>query len=312
MSNINDFVRPTSNIDRRDINKILELIHDLVAASPEDEGAQERITHASHLKTRTTTVTFGGATRLGSTFRDKETFANRRKPPTSITSYPLIHTSNNFSGITFPSLDTKFGGRIEWDGTGYITVADQARLKPTNKITLIGWFYLIKNTTLQELVKIQNTNPAYEIRIRTDDSIRFRVRVGAINHNIDILTGSWTANAWNHLTLTWSGSPDNRFRVYLNKVQQGADITTSGALTYSGTDGLGIAAQPNGGNLLANLSRMSLLSILNTEYTQTNIDNHFDGLLDTSDGNDEILSLNFIGDENPTPDETSGLCKSVV
>lgn len=232
-------------------------------------------------------------------------------------SYPLIDTKNSFGGVTFyPKIDhvkadVRHGGGMVLDGVGYITIADHSTLKPTDAITTVGWYYLNKTAALQEMYKMQNSNPPYELRIKSDDVLRARIHTdnaGGTNYDKDIAAGSWTDGQWNHIVTTWKGAPDNRLRVYINKVKQGSDVVTAGALQYAGTDGLGIGAQPDGSSIISNGSRMAWLSLLNFEADQAWIDDHFDGLLDTNDKN-EITTYPFVADAEAQPEASFGIAR---
>ena len=78
-SNINDYVRPTDKSSRRDINKILSLIHDLVAQEPESEGLQQRICLTPHVKRMTNTVTFRSITVSNTNDREIQNCGFRQK-----------------------------------------------------------------------------------------------------------------------------------------------------------------------------------------------------------------------------------------
>jgi len=312
-SNINDFVRPTDKTSRRDINKILSLIHDLTAQEPEEEGLQERIMYTPHVKLRTSTVTSGAANLLDTDVLDMENWNWRRKKPSSVDTYNLVHTQVGAGALTFPVSDTKFGARCDYDGTNYITIDDDTILKPTDKLTISMWLYIPTNDSVQHtFIRKGVTNTSYLWRIETNGDLTIRIKTdnaGGTNYKITITNGNYPLNTWFHATMTWKGTPDNRLRFYIDKVQKGGDVTTVGAL-YVNTDKLGIGANFDGQKIVLVNTRMALLSLLNEEVTQTWIDNHFDGLLDTSDGNDEITTIAFIGDDSPTPDAESGLFKS--
>lgn len=304
MSNINDFVRPTSTTDRRDINKILELIHDLVAAPVEDEGAQERITHASHLKTRTTTVTTGGATRIGSNFRDRENFVLRRKPPTVVKSYPLIHTSLGSGAFTFPGKDTKFGARCDTDGNRRIRITDQSILNPTTAFACAFWIFPQFGGALDHSI----IDKAVQYRViidKTTNTLRCIIKIGGVLEEVDFILP--TTATWYHVTFMWDNT-SNLLELYVDGVQRDTEITSGNADTT--TNNLAIFATDDGSNPAPANTRLALLSLLNKKVSSVWITNHFNGLLDTSDGNDEILTINFVGDENPTPDELTNFCKS--
>ena len=140
-SNINDYIKPTDHgYVRKDINKILNLIHDLVAVEAEQEGIKERIMFTPHKKIRTTSVIFGSPSLLETENREKQNWNWRRKKPSSVYSYDLVHATTGT--ITFPVSDTWYGGRCDSDGTGYITITDHDNLSPTDKITLCAHLYL--------------------------------------------------------------------------------------------------------------------------------------------------------------------------
>lgn len=234
-----------------------------------------------------------------------------RKIAQPVNFYPLIHTENSFSGITFPAKDTKYGGRIEYDGTGYITVADATRLKPTDKISIIGWLYIPTNdSALHTFIRKGVTDTTYILRILATNDLQARIRTdngGGTNYKITVTAGNFPLNTWFHFTMTWKGTPENRLRFYIDKVQQGADITTAGAL-LNNTQSLGIGANFDGLiKVLAN-TRMAWLSILHDELTQAQITDHFDGILDTN-AYQEILTIPFTGNAKPQPEASFGIAK---
>ena len=90
MSFLNDYIKPTSyGAVRKDINRILSLIHDITAQTPEDEGLQERICISSNVKLRTTSVVFGGANLLGLTYLDRMSHIFRKSIPLSVYTYHI-------------------------------------------------------------------------------------------------------------------------------------------------------------------------------------------------------------------------------
>jgi len=286
----------------------------------DSDESLELIVQASETRVRSLTVTVGATTKSERTRQRLATFVDAcmiRHIDETPLSYPLIDTKNSFGGVTFyPKIDhvkadVRHGGGMVLDGVGYITIADHSTLKPTDAITTVGWYYLNKTAALQEMYKMQNSNPPYELRIKSDDALRARVRTdnaGGTSYNKDIVTGSWTDGQWNHIVTTWKGAPDNRLRVYINKIKQGSDVVTAGALQYVGTDGLGIGAQPDGSNKISNGSRMAWLSLLNFEADQAWIDDHFGGLLDTNDKN-EITTYPFVADAEAQPEASFGIAR---
>lgn len=301
--NLNDFVRPTSSVNRRDINKILEIIHDLVGAAPEDEGAQERIMQTPHLKKRTTTVTFGGANLLDTDVKDRGAFVWRRQISTTVDSYSLIHTTVG-SGLDFsyPTINAShFGAFCETDGTTYITIDDDVTLNPTNDIAIALTLNLPAMSANVILVK----NNQYQLDISGSNTIRWRI---------------WDGAAWSN-SITFVYTPGIKFRLvaiyeqtvgsslFVDEVSQGTSATFTGALSVT-TNKLGILADAVGGSKLANTSRIFRLSMLNKVVTSGWRTDYKDGLLDTSGTNTEITTIPFVGNEDPEPEATSGQCKS--
>jgi hypothetical protein len=140
MSYLNDFIKPSDyGAVRKDINRILSLIHDITAQEPEDEGLQERICISSNVKLRTTSVVFGAANLLGLNYKDRFSSIFRKVIPTTVYTYDLTHTTTG--SLTFTSNDTKFGGAGTFDGSSYITITDHDRMDTSN-VSLGGWFYL--------------------------------------------------------------------------------------------------------------------------------------------------------------------------
>ncbi len=313
MSNIVNYVRPSSGgQDRNDINKILEAITDFIAPAVETEGVRERIAVTPETRVRSDLNTVGTSNFLGAELRDRENFYWRRKVPNSPDTYPLVHTTNG-SGLTFPVKDTKFGGRCDFEGTSYITIADDTILEPTDEISVSAWYFLpASDGSFHWLYAKDNASATYQglILNTMTNVLRTEVRVGGGTSLIDF---TYTPNTWFHYTMTWKGSTENRFRIYIDKVQQGSDVTTVGTLNQS-NDPLGIGARPNGTLISQATTRMAHLSLLHDEVNQTWIDNHFDAFMNTdhtdTDGFKEITTIPFVGDETPLPDAYAGLCST--
>jgi len=225
-----------------------------------------------------------------------------RKIADPVDFYPLVHTSNSFSGIKFPAVDTKYGGRIDWDGTGYITIADQARLNQTDKLTIMGWLRLPTSGANPRILQKGTTNSPYEINIDATDRLRFKVRTtDATDYSINF---TYTPDTWFHFVMTWLGS-STRLRLYIDGVKQGGDITTGGTLVANAL-ALGIGADGSGANKIINNSRCAWLCMEHDELTQAQVTDNFNGILDT-DAYEEITCIPFTGYEDPEPESTLGL-----
>jgi len=206
MSNINDYVKPTDyGYVRKDINKILSLIHDLVAQEPESDGNKERIMFTPHVKLRTSSITIGGATWGLSEVRTKQSFVWRKVIPDSVNTYNLIHTTTGT--LSFPVSDTKFGGRCDFDGTNFITITDDTLLDVTTGLTLSGFFYIPATTVLDTAEQTLIDKGVYGLYIdphaTTPNQIRGKVILSTVIYQV---VGTITPNAWNHVTMTFDGS----------------------------------------------------------------------------------------------------------
>jgi len=301
-SNINNFVRPTENADRKDINRILEMIHDLVSPEPEEEGVNERVMLRDHVRVKTNTVTVAGPDLLDSDTKARRNFIMRRRMPETVKSYPLVHTENSFSGIIFPKLDTRFGARIDFDGVGTITIDDNTLLKPTNEITIAGWFWLPSlDTTIRVL--LGKGGNFWEIRTNTSDAIIARMGVNSVVSTLEFTNP--VASRWYHFVMA---AKSGEQRLWIDKVSQD-NTSTSGTLDTS-TNDVRIGANVSDTQKVLSGTRLAHISILNMFPTQAWVDNHFEGITDTDGTNIEILTIPFLQSARPKPNATSGLCRS--
>jgi len=259
MSYLNDYIKPTDyGAVRKDINRILSLIHDITAQEPEDEGLQERICISSNVKLRTTSVVFGAANLLGLTPRDRLISAFRKSIPSSVYTYDLSHATTGT--LTYSNSSTKFGGGATFDGSSYITITDHARMD-TDYVSLGGWFYLPAtdsgDTDSQNLVGKGNefslsvdphaTAPNQLRAVSRDpETTQFETEagVGITTEDSTILeatyntgayvVGTFTPDAWNHVVMT-RGSVN--IKLYINNVLVGTNATMDGPI-LQGTEDL--------------------------------------------------------------------------
>jgi hypothetical protein len=258
MSYLNDYIKPTDyGAVRKDINRILSLIHDITAQEPEDEGLQERICISSNVKLRTTSVVFGAANLLGLTYKDRFSSVFRKVIPNNVYTYDLTHTTTG--SLTFTSNDTKFGGAGTFDGSSYITITDHARMD-TSYVSLGGWFYLPatdagdtlaqnligKGTSFQLTVDPHATAAnqiraiAYDpadsdflteagITVTTEDSttLEFSAESGAS------VTGTFIPDAWNHIIMTRGAV---NLKLYINNVLVSTDTSMDAIMATNNSD----------------------------------------------------------------------------
>ena len=235
-SNLNDYVRPTDKSSRRDINKILSLIHDLVAQEPESEGLQQRICFTPHVTRKSNTVTFGTTTVANTDDREMENFMFRKKIPSQVITYDIIHTTTGT--LTFSTSGTKLGGGATFDGSSFVTITNHPELAPT-AISFGGWFYLPATASSDTASQTLISKGVYELSIdphaTAANQLRAKVNLsgdsdllletGAVLQTEDSqtivgdairdedVTNSFNANAWNHIWVTFGGAG---LKLYLN------------------------------------------------------------------------------------------------
>lgn len=249
-SNLNDYVRPTDKSSRRDINKILSLIHDLVAQEPESEGLQQRIAFTPHVKRRTSAVTFGSTTASNTDDRDIQNFVFRKRVPPEMSVYDLIHTTTGT--LTFTGNATKLGGAATFNGSSFVTITDHAELSPS-AFSFGGWFYLPATASSDNASQSLISKGAYELTIdphsTAANQLRAKINVfatddltteaGTILQTEDSvtvegdtitdkeITNSFNADAWNHIWVTFGGAG---LKLYLNNSLVASDATAVGTI----------------------------------------------------------------------------------
>lgn len=249
-SNINDYVRPTDKSSRRDINKILSLIHDLVAQEPESEGLQQRIAFTPHVKRRTSTVTFGSTTVANTDDRDIQNFVFTKRVPPEMSVYDLIHTTTGT--LTFTGDATKLGGGATFNGSSFVTITNHAELSPS-ALSFGGWFYLpataSSDTAFQSLISKGKYELTIDPHSTASNQLRAKVNVlslddltteagtiiqteDSVTLQTDLLsdkeiTNSFNPNAWNHIWVTYGSAG---LKLYLNSSLVASDATAVGTL----------------------------------------------------------------------------------
>jgi len=221
--------------------------------------------------------------------------------------YALTHTENAFSGITFPQKDTRYGGRLDCDGIGYITVGDATRLNPTAELAIVGFMYIPSAVTVaaDEFI-VHKDNAQYSLKLTTKTNMRLTIdrSGGQVTHDRTVPNDAW-------FSFGFSYDSTNGFRSYIDKVESTA--AQSGAILVTATN-LGILARADGTGLLENTIRLGPLSILNGELTQAWINDYHDGLLNTDPsaspaGFTEILTYLFTSHARPVPEITLGIAR---
>ncbi len=298
-SNINDYVRPTSNTSRRDINKILSLIHDLQAQEPEEEGLQERIMLAPHVKLRTSTGTFATSDASNTDTRDIENFNWRRKKPAVVPTYNLVHATTGT--FTFPTASTFDGARADNSGSQYITITDHADFDFVDEISIC--MKLILPASGGGFVLCEKVGE-YRLRVVDTNTIEWAVYDGSYKTAV---TTTYTTNT--AFTLVVSYDTTNGHTIYKDGSSVATDSLSGNFANASGD--LCLFATAGGTNIVPTGASIAFFGILNAEVSSGWVTNYHSGTLyDTSDGNDEITTINFIGSDVVTPDAETGLFKS--
>ena len=295
MSEVINFLRKT-NAEQATIDKIIQQLHSM---NPEVKGDASKTfkSFAPEVKKRTITSITGQLDRTLELRRRRETSNFNKKIPIPPKSYPLTHTTTGI--FTFTPDAHKYGGNGILDGSTYITVNDQATLDVTDEIT-IALHLKPQTSTGNDL--IVSKSGAYVLRIQNTNQIAWFV------NSKTPVTYTYTGDIGNWISViaTYKSTSSGQ-KLYIDNVLQGSDSET-GAITTNAND-LKIAG--DGTLNLPNNTALSTLTIIHKEVASGwRTDYHSNRLIDTSDGNDEILSIPFTGIEDPKPNATTGICQS--
>jgi hypothetical protein len=214
-----------------------------------------------------------------------------RIPPYTVTPSPLVDTVTDTgilfsSGIvgTSPDFGKKFGGGAKFDGSSYIIVNDDSSLNVTDKISIVGWLFIPAGASSCDIIKKNNQ---YHLYISAANTLSWRVYSGGAWKTPVSLT--FSSDTIFHVAATYKSSASGQ-KIYKNSVSQATDSET-GAIATS-TNPLGIGNNGAGGTIIPANTRMAWLSILHDEMSQTKINNHLAGVLNTRDS-PEIVTYPF-------------------
>lgn len=142
---LNNYIRSNVDRDRKDINKILEALHDIYAAPAEDEALKERIILSPHNRKRSQTLAKSGSDVSSTKNRTRRSSSYTVLPYTS--SPPAYPVSNTLNGtltlLKYP--DWKYGSGATFNGTQYIEIPHNTALEVTR--TLFSVQFWFKSTT---------------------------------------------------------------------------------------------------------------------------------------------------------------------
>lgn len=300
MSDISDYLQTTSTLSRADLNKILEALQQIRPKIEQDAG-KEFVAVSNALRKRTLSVTRsdGPHESITTTDRLRETIHFKRKKPLTVNSYPLVHTTTGT--LTFPTAGHKLGGNGVFSGSSYITVTDQTRLNITDEISVGLW---IKPPTASADGLIFSKNNQYQLKLQATNQIAWRTYSGGAWRTA--LTYTYTPGSWIHVMASYKSTSSGQ-KLYINGTLNSSDGLT-GALGTSVND---LKIGGDGTSNVPNTTAFSWLTALHKEVSSGWVtDFQANNLIDTSGTNIEIMTIPFLGTEEPQPDATSGLCRS--
>ena len=138
------------------------------------------------------------------------------------------------------------GKAFDFDGSNYITVADDSSLNPVTEISFGGW-YFIPSSAAPGITNLMKKDSQYEATIiRSTNTILsaiFHVPLSATQ-----MLASYTPGQWNHIMNTWSRA--NGGKLYVNGVLKNS-INLFDRDMASSTNVLGIGASSTGLGILA-------------------------------------------------------------
>lgn len=163
----------------------------------------------------------------------------------------------------------KINNASYYNGSAFLTVADNALLEPVNAISFGGWIYVSSTSSFQMVMaKGENAGDtrSYEMRMNgttTKPEVQMRVGASFVQARGDTNIGT---GAWKHVMYTRNGTTHN---IYVDGVAQTleASITQSGNITYN-TDPLWFG-QRNGG--LRFNGRQDMMGIWDVELTSSEV-----------------------------------------
>jgi hypothetical protein len=302
-SNVSGYLHSSQDSDRADINKILTALAQ-ISPTVDQAAHKEFIAFSPETRIRTTSVIVGSPNITDTDDEQRQTTYMIRKIPTTVTSYPLTHTTTGSFTFQYvynasPS-SHMFGGAGKFSGSSYVIITDHSWLKPTDKITISGFFLLPASSGNKSLVRKENS---YDLGLTTGNVLNFRIKTGGVWHTA--LTFTYTPNTWYQIVAVYDSAVGTS--LYINGALQTSDVLT-GAID-SNTNNVGIGNLGDGTNIVDSGTIFSWLSILHGAVNSTWVTNHNVGLIDLVTYT-EITTMPFLGSELPEPNATSGICKS--
>lgn len=166
--------------------------------------------------------------------------------------------------------DFQTGGGIKFDGSTYYEVADDASQTFNNEFSISGELTLpASDGSLHEvIVKGVGTDFSLVLRVvdNLSDEFRSHFRIGGVTKSIPF---TYTPGTKFKFAVTWNKAV-NEMKLYINGVQEGATVTTSGDMERT-VIATAVGAAVNGGNKLLNNSIINNLTLWERTLTAAEV-----------------------------------------
>ena len=143
----------------------------------------------------------------------------------------------------------------------------------------------------------------YRLQVVDTNTLEFAIYTGGAYSTA--LTYSYTPDTAFTIVATYKSTSSGQ-KLYINGSLEDSD-SVSGAINNS-TGDFCLMATAGGNNIAKSGTSMAYFGLLNAEVNSTWVTNyHSNSLYDTSDGNDEVTTIAFVGSDVVTPDAELGL-----
>lgn len=308
-----NFIRRSANFDQDQINKLVQETHETTEPIVGD-FVERRIVKYGDIREKINTFTTSNPDSTNVETVERGSYFYRKKIDETVKSHPLTYSTTGT--ITFEEgSGGKFGGGGVFDGSSYIIVSGETPLKTENNYTIACWVKTPAAFNTNYLIVYEGetggdgfgTEQESHLHITSNGTIGIRIEDGS--DDLQVESSVLSINTWYHVVAVaknLGSSPE--VELYIDGSSAGTD-TAGSAITRSSMDvGLQIGKPATATRLLE--GTLSWLTILRNAVNSTWVTNHYNGVLDLSDGNDEILTIPFTASDQPKSDATSGECRS--
>ena len=227
-----------------------------------------------------------------------------RNLPTTVNIFPSVHTQNGT--INMLTDDLKFGGGAAFTSGAYTTLTDNTRFNPTDELTLGGWYKFKQVESGDSFGHIIGKDSQYGLFVLSEsfgvNKVYSQVTIGSVNKQTSPY--EFTPDTWIHIMATWK-SPNLKF--YVDGVLDDTLGSATGVLdTTSNMFSLG--ANHAGFIPVKTGTVFGPQVALHKEASAAWILDHYNGILDTSGTNVEIVTYPMVAHVRPMPDASVGRC----